>query len=185
LPAPVQQGAPSRSDREGICLASPACGGSSQLTGTLRTASGELREFGTAAQAAGQNTTRGLDAVEKKADTIGKTLGGLVAAAAVAFGVLIKRQVDLADEVGNTAERLGVTTEELSALGAAARLRSRRCAPCNLRRFPCGQWGRFARRHKVMHVSRSHSQPNPTRSCSRRSRGWRRSNTPSLYDRRG
>lgn len=61
---------------------------------------------------------RSLDSLKSKALVIG---AGITASAGI-FGVLIKQSADLADELGKTAQRAGVTVEALSGLQYAAKL---------------------------------------------------------------
>lgn len=93
----------------------------SGLVGTLRTASGELRKFTTQAQSAGREADAAMKLAEKSAASAGKAIGIAVAGAISTVGYLIKQQIDLADQTGTTAQRLGITTEALSALGASAK----------------------------------------------------------------
>jgi hypothetical protein len=66
-------------------------------------------------------TRHGFDDVEKSAENMGAKIGGALAATMTAIAVLVEHQINLAAELDTTAKRLNVTTEELSALGAAAR----------------------------------------------------------------
>lgn len=91
------------------------------LTGSLRTASGELRQFSVEAKQAGAEVSRTMSASEKSVDISGKAISTVITGVAAGFIVLVKSQLDYADTVGQTAKRLGVTTESLSALGAVAK----------------------------------------------------------------
>lgn len=94
----------------------------SGLTGTLRTASGELREFAASAEKAGTQGGVSGAAVEKSWLSAGAVIGGVVAAATGAFALMVKNQIDAAASIDTTAQRIGASAEQLSALGAAARL---------------------------------------------------------------
>lgn len=65
---------------------------------------------------------RTLDATSARAMALGRNLGLAAAAGVVAFGVLVKRAIDTADEMSKSAARAGMTTEELSRLAWAAEL---------------------------------------------------------------
>jgi ABC-type transporter Mla subunit MlaD len=93
----------------------------SGLTGTLRSASGELRNFASEAKSAGAEAERSFAAAEKEGDKMGAAIVKTVSAVIGAVGLLVEHQINLAAELDTTSKRLGVTTEELSALGAAAR----------------------------------------------------------------
>lgn len=58
----------------------------------------------------------------KSAKQIGAVLGAAAAAAAVGLGIMIKRSIDLADDMSKAAQKIGVTTESLSQLRYAADL---------------------------------------------------------------
>jgi len=64
------------------------------------------------------SVNRSLDQLKTKAVALG---AGITAGAGL-FGAMIKQSADLADELGKTAQRAGVTVESLSALGYAAKL---------------------------------------------------------------
>lgn len=64
------------------------------------------------------SVSRSLDSLKSKALAIGT---GITAAGGI-FGALIKQSADLADELGKTAQRAGVTVEALSGLQYAAKL---------------------------------------------------------------
>ena len=74
----------------------------------LERARGQLRRF-----------DRGATESAKRVAT---ATAAATAAAAAGFAALAKRQIDVADEAGKTAERLGLTTEELTRLRYAAKL---------------------------------------------------------------
>lgn len=95
----------------------------SGLVGTLRTATGEVQKFRTESEKANKTTGASADEIGKAVkaydllfDTIGQVVSGLTR--------LVKAEIDYADQVGTTAQRLGVSTELLSGLGAAARRNS-------------------------------------------------------------
>lgn len=65
---------------------------------------------------------RTLDGVSRKAIAMGKGLAVGAGVGIAAMGVLVKRSIDLADEMSKSALRAGVTTEELSRLAWAGEL---------------------------------------------------------------
>lgn len=68
-----------------------------------------------------QRRTRSTsDSISRDMRRVGLAVAAAGAAAVAGTAVLIKSQINLADELGKTAERLGSTTEELSALRYAA-----------------------------------------------------------------
>lgn len=70
-------------------------------------------------------TRAGIASVNRSLDqlkTRAVALGAGITAGAGLFGAMIKQSADLADELGKTAQKAGVTVESLSALGYAAKL---------------------------------------------------------------
>lgn len=65
---------------------------------------------------------RTLDGIGRKAIAMGKGLAVGAGVGIAAMGVLVKRSIDLADEMSKSALRAGVTTEELSRLAWAGEL---------------------------------------------------------------
>lgn len=93
------------------------------LVGTLRSATGEVQRFRTESEKANEVSAASADKVGravKAYDLLFNTVGQVVGA----FTRMIKAEIDYADQVGTTAQRLGVSTEKLSALGAAAKRNS-------------------------------------------------------------
>lgn len=95
----------------------------SGLVGTLRSATGEVRQFRTESEKANEVSAASADKIGRATaaydvlfDTVSQVVSG--------FTRLIKSEIDYADQVGTTAQRLGVSVEALSALGAAARRNS-------------------------------------------------------------
>lgn len=98
----------------------------SGLSGTLRTASGDLRQFSTNAQQVERSATLAGAGVTRMGVQFGvaagagmelaKVVGRLVAE----FPRLVAQQIDYAARVGETAQRLGMSTAQLSALDSVA-----------------------------------------------------------------
>lgn len=65
---------------------------------------------------------KSLKELEKTAIEAGKVIGTAFTAVAAATALLVKSQIDAADEMGKAASKAGVTTESLSALAYAAEL---------------------------------------------------------------
>ena len=63
-----------------------------------------------------------LKELEKTAVDAGKLIAGAFAAVSAATAVMVKSQIDAADEMGKAASKAGITTESLSALAYAAEL---------------------------------------------------------------
>jgi hypothetical protein len=71
-----------------------------------------------------KSAERDVQNFQKRANSelakLGKAFAGIGIAAASGLAVLVKGSIDAADELGKTADRLGIATEDLSALGFAA-----------------------------------------------------------------
>lgn len=63
-----------------------------------------------------------LGSISAAAGKMGLALGAAVAASAAAMAILVKENIDAADELGKTSAKLGLTTEKLSAYNYIAKL---------------------------------------------------------------
>lgn len=79
-------------------------------------------QFLSAMEKAAYLAQKNMNKMQRDASLAGKVIGGALAAGATAFAYSMKKFVDDADNLGKAAQRLGVTTEELSKLRYAADL---------------------------------------------------------------
>jgi hypothetical protein len=77
-----------------------------------------IKETGDEAEKAGKK----LDETGKTASMFGKAMGAAAAAAIIGFSALIKHQIDLADSTLKMSQRVGLSVEQLSAMGQSAKL---------------------------------------------------------------
>ena len=106
-------------------------GENGQLTGTLNASAADTQKLGAAFDALGvkmkrssdqaKETGKDLEDAGKTGAEIGKRIGEGVGIAAIAFGTLVAHSVELADKTYLASQRIGVTVEALSSLGATAR----------------------------------------------------------------
>lgn len=100
-------------------------GDSGQLVGTLRAAADEIERVGNTASAAGEDLEKAGkkgDEAAKRWENAGKVLGAAAAAAVVGIAGLVAAQISAADQAGEMAARLSVSTEWITGMGYAAKM---------------------------------------------------------------
>lgn len=100
-------------------------GDSGQLVGTLRAAADEIERVGNTASAAGEDFEKAGkkgDEAAKRWENAGKVLGAAAAAAVVGIAGLVAAQISAADQAGEMAARLSVSTEWITGMGYAAKM---------------------------------------------------------------
>jgi hypothetical protein len=78
--------------------------------------------FETDMNRASKTAQKRMKEIEKTAKEVGKVVGAALSAAATASALAVKAAIDRADELSKAAQKIGVTTEALSALSYAADL---------------------------------------------------------------
>lgn len=98
------------------------------LIGTVEVAEQAAKKLGVSldsvsakAKQAGQKVEDSSKQIESSNKRTAAAIGLVVSAAVIGFSALVKNQLDVADATGKMAQRLGVSTEFLSAMGYAAK----------------------------------------------------------------
>ena len=98
------------------------------LTGTVKVIEAEMKKLGgsfdvvgSKARGAGKDAEDAAKRIESSNKRTAAAIGLVVAGAVAGFSALVKHQLDVADATGKMAQRLGVSTEFLSAMGYAAK----------------------------------------------------------------
>lgn len=98
------------------------------LTGTVKVSEAEMKKLGgsfdvvgSKARGAGKDVEDAAKRIESSNKRTAAAIGLVVAGAVAGLSALVKHQLDVADATGKMAQRLGVSTEFLSAMGYAAK----------------------------------------------------------------
>lgn len=98
------------------------------LTGTVKVIEAEMKKLGgsfdvvgSKARGAGKDAEDAAKRIESSNKRTAAAIGLVVAGAVAGLSALVKHQLDVADATGKMAQRLGVSTEFLSAMGYAAK----------------------------------------------------------------
>lgn len=100
-------------------------GDSGQLVGVLRAAADQIERVGDSAAAAGADLEKAGkkgDEAAKRWENAGKVLGAAAASAVVGIAGLVAVQINAADQAGEMAARLSVSTEWITGMGYAAKM---------------------------------------------------------------